>query len=170
MQSSYHSSSYVILLICKGKGEHIARERTYIHKWKYTGIYILFFKKKNQTLSLRATIQAVDEPLAVVLEWALSNTLNGLIESRGSSWTALTELDISSRAKIPALTPTSAQPPTPSATPITCLSAQIKWASSPPVSSLAGWGRYHDPETSFNVPSLPMDLKVKPLRKWQFWL
>ncbi|KAF5958162.1 hypothetical protein HYC85_005387 [Camellia sinensis] len=37
-----------------------------------------------------------------------------------------TELDMSSRAKCPALIPTSAQPPTPSAMPIACSSSQMK--------------------------------------------
>lgn len=85
-------------------------------------------------------MQAVEDPLALVLEWAFSNTLAGSIEPFGSSWIALTELDISSLAYSPALTPMSAQPPTPSATPIACSFTQMKWASSPPVSSLSGWG------------------------------
>ena len=81
------------------------------------------------TVSVRVMIQAVDEPLAFVHEWAFSKTLAGLIEFLGSSSIALTEWDMSSRAKSPALTPTSAQPPTPSATPIACSSVQIKCAS-----------------------------------------
>lgn len=71
-------------------------------------------------------MHAVDDPFAFVLEWAFSNTLDGSIEPFGSSRIAVTELDISSRAYSPASTPTSAQPPTPSATPIACSSMQIK--------------------------------------------
>lgn len=71
-------------------------------------------------------MQAVEEPFAFAPEWAFSNTLAGSMEPLGSSRIAVTELDISSRANNPALTPTSAQPPTPSATPITCSSIQMK--------------------------------------------
>ncbi|MFS7888190.1 hypothetical protein Hanom_Chr00s000001g01592041 [Helianthus anomalus] len=96
-------------------------------------------------------MQAVDEPLAFVAKWALAKTRAGSIPSFGSSCIAFTELDISEREYNPALIPTSAQPPTPSATPITCSSTHIKCASSPPVASLSGCGRYEDPDSSFRV-------------------
>ncbi|KAJ0680239.1 hypothetical protein HanPI659440_Chr16g0622041 [Helianthus annuus] len=79
-----------------------------------------------KTLVFRAMMQAVDEPLAIVAKWALAKTRAGSIPSFGSSCIAFTELDISEREYNPALMLTFAQPPIPSATPITCSSTHIK--------------------------------------------
>lgn len=94
-----------------------------------------------ETSFVNAIMHAVDDPCAFVLEWAFSKTLAGSIEPLGSFTIAITELDMSSWAYSPALIPTSAQPPTPSATPVACSSMHIKCASSPPVSTLSGWGK-----------------------------
>ena len=63
------------------------------------------------TWSVSAMMQAVDEPLAFVLEWAFSNTLAGSIKPLGCSRIAHTEWYISSREYSPAFTPTSANRP-----------------------------------------------------------
>lgn len=117
---------------------------------------------EKHTASESAMMHAVEDPLAFVLEWAFSKTLAGSIEPLGSSFIAVSELDMSSREYSPASTPRSAQPPTPSATPMACSSTQIKCASSPPVSSLSGWGRQHDPEISFRDFPADAFLQAKP--------
>ena len=67
-------------------------------------LFILLDKKLNHdtsngiTCSVRAMMQAVEDPLALVLEYAFSSTRDGSMEPLGSSWIAATECDISSLA------------------------------------------------------------------------
>mmetsp|Transcript_47482 Transcript_47482/g.121197 ORF Transcript_47482/g.121197 Transcript_47482/m.121197 type:complete len:284 (-) Transcript_47482:122-973(-) len=81
---------------------------------------------------------------------------SGLLSSTTVSFAAAPwQFFISSREYAPASTPTSAQPPTPSATPVTWPQSEMKYASSPPLAIFSGCGSMNAPDTSFNLP-LPL--------------
>lgn len=72
-------------------------------------------------------IQAVDEPLALVLDWPSAKTFIGSIKQpTGTRRADSVQLAMSSLAYAPASIPRNRQPPTPSATPSVCFSAQMK--------------------------------------------